>query len=141
MSVSHERARVVEGQPLLTVDVPAEAVVGSDGGWWMPLLAGRANSVPPLNYGAEQGPSPDYTKRVNELTFKLQEMGLDAPDTVRMLCERGLTHVYIGQRQGRVNYAGPHVLSLKEMFRSPSYSVVYQNDKVVILEIACAAAH
>jgi len=24
------------------------------------------------------------------------------------------------------------------MFRSPSYSVVYQNDQVVILEIACA---
>jgi len=116
-------------------------VVGSDGGWWMPLLAGRANSVPPLNYGAEQGPSPDYTKQVNELTFKLQEMELNAPATVRMLCERGFTHVYIGQRQGRVNYSGPHVLSLDEMLRSPSYTLVYQKGEVAILEIACAAVH
>jgi hypothetical protein len=112
-------------------------VAGSDAGWWIPLLAGRGNSLPPLNYGAEQGPLPDYVSRVNELTRQLAEMDLDAPDTVQMLCERGLTHVYIGQRQGRVNYGGPHVLLLEEMLRSPSYSLLYQEDKVAILKIRC----
>jgi hypothetical protein len=112
-------------------------VVGSDAGWWLPLLAGRANSVPPLNYGTEQGPVPDYINQVNSLTRKLQEQDLDDPETVHMLCERGFTHVYIGQRQGRVNYSGPHVLSLEEMLRSPSYTVIYQQDHVAILEISC----
>jgi uncharacterized membrane protein YeaQ/YmgE (transglycosylase-associated protein family) len=114
-------------------------VVGSDAGWWMPLLAGRASSVPPLNYGTEQGPTPGYTKHVNELTFKLRDMALDAPDTLGLLCERDITHVYIGQREGRVNYGGPHVLSLEEMLRSPSYTLVYQQGQVAVLEVACDA--
>jgi hypothetical protein len=112
-------------------------VVGSDAGWWMPLLADRANSVPPLNYGTERGPVSDYVAQVNELTYALQRLELNAPETVQMLCERGFTHVYIGQRQGRVNYGGPHVLSLEEMLRSSSYRLIYQQDKVAILEISC----
>jgi hypothetical protein len=112
-------------------------VVGSDAGWWLPLLAGRANSVPPLNYGTEKGPSPDYINQVNSLTWKLQKQDMDAPETVQMLCERGFTHVYIGQREGRVNYSGPHVLSLEEMLRSPAYSLIHQQDKVAILGISC----
>jgi hypothetical protein len=113
-------------------------VVGSDAGWWMPLLAGRANSVPPLNYGTEQGIEPDYVRLVNELTSELERRDLDAPDTVQMLCERGFTHVYIGQRQGRVNYGGPHVLSLERMLDSSAYRLVYQQDNVAVLEILCA---
>jgi hypothetical protein len=112
-------------------------VAGSDAGWWIPLLAKRGAFLPPLNYGAEQGPSPDYVTQVNELTLFLQERDLGDPETVQMLCERGLTYVYIGQRQGRVNYAGPHVLSLEEMQRSPSYSLAYQLGKVSIWAIAC----
>lgn len=113
-------------------------VVGSDAGWWIPLLTGRGSSLPPLNYGAERGPSPDYVRYINELTYALQELDLGDPDTVRMLCERGLTHVYIGQREGRVNYGGPHVLSLEEMQHSSSYSLIYEQDRVAILAIDCA---
>ena len=36
------------------------SVVGSDGGWWIPLLTKRGNTVPPLNYSAEQGPFTNY---------------------------------------------------------------------------------
>jgi hypothetical protein len=114
-------------------------VAGSDAGWWMPLLSGRGNSLPPLNYGAEQGVSPDLVDSVNEVTWRLQEMELDDPETVSMLCERGLSHVYIGQRQGRVNYGGPHVLDLDEMLASSSYSLLYKKDRVAILKIECAA--
>ena len=114
-------------------------VVGSDAGWWMPLLAGRANSVPPLNYGTERGAEPDYVMQVNGLTRALEGADLGAPDTVRMLCERGFTHVYIGQRQGRVNYGGPNVLSLEQMLGSSSYNLVYQEDKAAVLELLCAA--
>jgi hypothetical protein len=112
-------------------------VVGSDAGWWIPLLAGRANSVPPLNYGSERGPVPDYVAQVNELTHELQRLDPDAPETVKLLCERDFTHVYIGQRQGRVNYGGPHVLSVEEMLRSSSYRLIHQQDNVAILEISC----
>lgn len=110
-------------------------VVGSDGGWWLPLLAGRANMVPPLNYGTEQGPRPDYREWVNEVTGQIQEAGIDDPATLALLEERGVTHVYIGQQQGRVNYGGPHVLDPKAMEQSGRYRTAYHRDRVWVFEV------
>lgn len=110
-------------------------VVGSDGGWWLPLLAERANTVPPLNYGTEQGPQPAYREWVNELTQQIQQAGIDDPATLAMLRERGITHVYIGQQQGRVNYAGPQVLDPQALLRSNNYQLVYHQDRVWVFEV------
>jgi len=112
------------------------AVVGSDGGWWLPLLAGRANTVPPLNYGTEQGPRPAYREWVNELTRQLQGGKVDDPATLAMLREHQVTHVYIGQRQGRVNYEGPDVLDPAALLRSEHYRLAYHLDRVWVFELA-----
>jgi hypothetical protein len=109
-------------------------VVGADGGWWLPLLARRANTVPPLNYDTEQGPHPKYREWVNEVTKQIQEAGLEDPETLALLQERGITHVYVGQQQGRVNYNGPHVLDLEAMERSKRYRTVYHQDRVWVFE-------
>ena len=111
-------------------------IVGSDGGWWMPLLGGRTNTVPPLNYSAEHGPWPEYRLWVNELTALIQERGIDDPATIKELRERGITHVYIGQQQGRVNYGGPHVLSPQVLGDSQSYRPIYHQDQVWVFELA-----
>ena len=110
-------------------------IVGSDGGWWLPLLAGRANTVPPLNYGTEQGPRPDYREWVNELTSQVQAARVDDPATLALLRERGVTHVYIGQQQGRVNYNGPDVLRPEVFFQDKHYRLLYHQDRVWIFEI------
>jgi hypothetical protein len=110
-------------------------IVGSDGGWWMPLLAGRANTVPPLNYSAEQGPWPEYRLWVNELTTIIQDRGVADPATVDELHRRGITHVYVGQRQGRVNYGGPYVLSPDVLRQSPYYRPIYHRDQVWVFEL------
>ena len=111
------------------------AIVGSDGGWWLPLLAERANTVPPLNYGTEQGPWPDYREWINDLTGQIQKAGPDAPTTLAMLRERGITHVYVGQRQGRVNYDGPDVLDPAALLGSSHYRLVYHQDQVRVFEV------
>ena len=107
----------------------------ADGGWWLPLLAGRANTVPPLNYGTEQGPWPEYREWVNDLTRQIQGSGIDDPATLALLRERGITHIYIGQQQGRVNYAGPSVLDPAALLRSADYLLVYQQDRVWVFEV------
>jgi hypothetical protein len=112
------------------------SVVGSDAGWWLPLLAGRANTVPPLNYGMEGKPWPEYRGWVSEPTRQVQQAGVDDPATLALLQERGITHVYIGQRQGRVNYAGPDVLDIDVLLRSPHYRPVYHQDRVWVFEVA-----
>lgn len=110
-------------------------VVGSDGGWWLPLLAGRANTVPPLNYGMEGKLWPGYRKWVSEPTRQIQEAGLDNLTTLALLRDRGITYVYIGQRQGRVNYEGPDVLDPEVLLSSAHYRPVYHQDRVWVFEV------
>jgi len=111
------------------------AVVGSDGGWWLPLLAGRANTVPPLNYGTEQKLWLGYIGWVNEPTRLIQEWGTDSPAILALLQEREITHIYIGQQHGRVNYTGPDVLVPDELFHSTHYRPVYHQDRVWVFEV------
>ncbi len=111
------------------------AVVGSDGGWWLPLLAGRANTVPPLNYTSERGPDQNYVDWVNALTAQIQAEGIEHPRTTDMLRAHRVTHIYIGQRQGRVNYEGPHVLQPALLLRSGLFRLLYHQDRVWVFQV------
>ena len=109
-------------------------VAGSDAGWWLPLLARQQTTLPPLNYGMEQGPFPKYRQWVNELTAEIQAKGTDDPQVLAMLAERGVTHVFIGQQQGTVNNPHP-LIKAESLLTSPHYKQVFNLDKVRIFEI------
>lgn len=111
------------------------AIVGSDGGWWLPLLAGRANTVPPLNYASEQGTEPDYWLHVNQLARQVNEQGLVDAATLDLLRQQGVTHAYVGQRQGAVNHAGPDVIDPEVLSASPHYELLYHQDQVWIFAV------
>ncbi|MBI5033467.1 MAG: hypothetical protein HZB51_23340 [Chloroflexi bacterium] len=111
-------------------------IVGSDGGWWLPLLTKRQTNLPPLNYGTEVGIRPDYRQWINALPAEILRKGIDHSDVLAMLRERGITYVYIGQRQGRVNYDGPSILNPQQLLASAHYRLAYQQDRVWIFEVA-----
>ncbi len=110
------------------------AIVGSDGGWWLPLLAHRLTTLPPLPYTSEQGPRPAYREWVNALTAAIQARGIDDPQTLHMFAKRGVTHVYIGQQQGRVN-STQSLLEPAALQASAHYRAVYHEDRVWVFEI------
>jgi hypothetical protein len=110
-------------------------VVGSDGGWWLPLLAERKTSLPPLTYSWETGPSSDNIEWVNNLTYEFQDKGLLDDDFLAMLEDRHITHIYIGQRGGRVNYPGPYTLSPDQISTDPNFQMIYHKDHVWIFSI------
>lgn len=110
-------------------------VVGSDGGWWLPILAERDTSLPPLTYSWETGTGTEYIEWINDLTSNFQEKGLRDDEFISMLKERNITHIYIGQRQGRVNNPGPHVLSAEQISSIPIFRPIYHKDHVWIFEI------
>jgi hypothetical protein len=110
-------------------------IVGSDGGWWLPLLGERSNTVPPLNYAIEQGPRPEHREWINDLSRQIQGAQIDSPATLALLQEQGITHIYIGQRQGRVNYAGPNVLDPEALFHSDKYQLIYHQDRVWVFKV------
>ncbi|MCS7251514.1 MAG: hypothetical protein RMK32_02925 [Anaerolineae bacterium] len=74
--------------------------VGSDGGWWLPLLARRAGLIPPLPYAVEQTKDPDLPVRLRAWIS-----GLASRDSRMMeeLIRMGWCYIYIGQRRGMVN--------------------------------------
>src|SRR6185436_8311902 len=51
-------------------------IAGSDGGWWLPLLAGRQTNLPPLTYGSERGQVPAYAAQVNDFAAAIRGRAL-----------------------------------------------------------------
>ncbi len=114
-------------------------VVGSDGGWWLPLLAHRQTTLPPLLYAVEQGPRPDYREWINLLSAEIQQKGVEHADVIALLKERGVTHVYIGQRQGSVNNAGGLTLKPEELLASSHFGLLYHQDRIWVFAVCDVA--
>jgi hypothetical protein len=111
-------------------------VVGSDGGWWLPLLTSRGSTQPPLTYGSERGPFPNFITYTNDLVALIESKGISHPEVLSEFHQRGITHVFIGQQQGQVNAPGPPLLNAQLLIDDPRFSLVYNEDRVWIFEIA-----
>jgi hypothetical protein len=109
-------------------------IAGSDGGWWLPLLTQRRSTQPPLNYGTEQGPFPDYRAWINQAPRVIIEKGINHSETLELLRRRGIGYAYIGQQQGRVNSPKP-LLDLQTLQSDPHFELVYHQDRVWIFKI------
>lgn len=109
-------------------------VVGTDGGWWLPLLANRQNTVPPLLYMHEEGPRYDYREWLNLVYAQIENAGLGDAITRQLLREHGITHLYLGQMQGRVNDSTP-LFDPYQLLELPFLRLVYHQDRVWIFEI------
>ena len=70
---------------------------------------------------------------MNDLTFQIQEKGIVDSDVIASLIERGVTHLYIGQLQGRGNWTGP-VLEPKQLLGSSHFHPIYHEDRVWVFE-------
>ena len=112
-----------------------QLIVGSDGGWWLPLLTQRQTNLPPLTYGIEDSSGAEYLLSTNALAKDIQEEGITAPGIVDDLVKAGFEYIYIGQRQGQVNNPGPVVLDPEVLRLDPHFQVLYQRDCVWIFKI------
>lgn len=111
-------------------------IVGSDAGWWLPVLANRSNTVPPVNYSTDLPVDSDYRQRINGLQQKVKAHGLDDPAVIALLHDENVTHVYIGQRQGKVNAPADQAINPLQLLESPNYEPVYHQDRVWIFQLS-----
>ena len=120
------------------------SAVGSDAGWWIPLLAGRENTMPP-QYAllSEEEMEPGYGLRIVDLVAGLRETPLSTAAGLRKACDEGVTHVYVGQGDGRVGVPPPEPLfTAEEMGASPAFEALYHQDGAwvfALLDGACQA--
>jgi hypothetical protein len=114
-------------------------VVGTDGGWWLPLLAGRQNTTPPLLYTTEKPPYPDYIREVQTIHELVHAADLSVEQLAKEMAARNLDYVYIGQRRGRVGAGNEIPLEPARFAASEAFELVYAEDGVRILRIASMA--
>jgi hypothetical protein len=109
------------------------SIVGSDAGWWIPLLSGRSNTIPPQYAILNERPDPaDYTQRMVDLVATLENNPPASPEGLRRLCQEGITYAYIGQSHGEVGYGATQLFSAEELERSAAFRQVYGQDRVQI---------
>jgi hypothetical protein len=102
-------------------------VVGTDAGWWLPLLGGRQNTLPPMTYNTEQAPAPDFRQRINALAEVVRTHPPGSAETLDALQAAGVTHVYVGTRGG--------ALKPEELAALPVYQTLYRRDGAWVFQI------
>ena len=110
-------------------------IVGSDAGWWLPLLSGRRTMLPPMPYVSEKGPSPDYVTKTNQLVKLINAKGVNNQEVKETLKDKQITHIYIGQQQGRVNAPVPPYLDVDKLIKDPDFELLYHKNLVWIFKI------
>ena len=112
------------------------SAVGADAGWWIPLLARRENTMPPQYALLNEAPAePDYSQRVVDLVAHLEEHSPASPEGLARLCEWGITHVYIGQGQGKVGAGAVQLFPPEVLADSLAFRPVYHQDRVWIFAL------
>ena len=106
--------------------------VGSDGGWYIPLLTKRHNTIPPQYALLNEKPiDPNYTEMVTERIKMIEEAGLSS--IIPEFCRGELTHLYIGQDHGLVGENNPKLFD-EEDIDLEYFSLVYREDRVRIYQ-------
>jgi hypothetical protein len=104
-------------------------VLGSDAGYWLPLLAGRTAITAPMIYTAERAAWPDFGERL--VAFDRLNGQLTTPEALALLQKEGITHVYVGQRGGPIVAA--------ELLKSSNFKLVYQNRGAYVFAVDTSA--
>ena len=112
------------------------SVAGSDSGWWIPILAQRENTMPPQYALTDEMPiEKDYSQRLIDLVAQLEQTSLNSEIAIKLLCDYGITHVFIGQRQGMVGNYGDPLFTPAELETSQFYRLDYHQDRVYIFAL------
>ncbi len=109
-------------------------VIGTDAGWWLPLLAGRSNTIPPLS--AQEARYPEAFQS-NQFYRQVDQVELTDTAGYQLLREAGITHIYLGQQNGQVwNESGQTPLNADLLRASDLYREIYHQDNVSVFALA-----
>ncbi|MEI7643900.1 MAG: hypothetical protein WCJ55_06435 [Chloroflexales bacterium] len=104
---------------------------GSDGGWMLTFFSGRATNLPPITYGSEAGPDPDYLLRVNAENAAVLAHPVDSREAAAALRAAGFRYLYDGPAAS----PGNEYLDPTRIDASPLYAQVYHRDGVTIWRV------
>ena len=97
-------------------------VVGSDAGYWLPLLAQRRTITLPMTYAMERLKQKGYSERLVEVDHLKGDLTTERAH--RILEEEGVTHVFIGGRGGPIR--------AEQLLATPAYRLLYQKKNAYV---------
>jgi hypothetical protein len=110
--------------------------VGSDAGWWIPILANRQNTMPPQYALLSEAPNPpDYSQKVVDLVGQLEEDPLPSQQSIAALCNWGITHIFSGQLQGLVGAGATQLFNPEDLSDSSAFQLIYHRDRVHLFSL------
>jgi hypothetical protein len=119
---------------------PGTSAVGTDAGWWIPLIARKSNTIPPQYAMLNEKPQdPEYNNQVVSLVNNLENNSIASNEMVDYLCKLGITHIFIGQRQGKGSFGGSPLFSEEELMSNPVFIPLYRQDLVSIYSLIASA--
>ena len=114
-------------------------VVGTDAGWWLPYLAHRKNTVPPMEYSNESWVSSKYAQFVIDMYHELSDNSEKSGCNLsRALTNTGVEYIYIGQQRGTVFLGPTSALHPERLVADPCILPIYSEDGVRIFKIVKA---
>jgi hypothetical protein len=121
-------------------------LAGNDAGWWLPYLAGRASTLPPITYGSERGVTdrPEVQALTVDVWARLRgrpftdatpvTIALNTSAAHGVLKQAGITHVYIGANSTPPRAASDH-LDVDALRNDNAFALVYDAGGVLIFKV------
>jgi hypothetical protein len=109
-------------------DFLPDLVIGSDAGYWLPLLTGRATVTIPMVYSNERINDPTLVERL--VALDRLNGRLTSPEALSLLRREGVTHVYVGQQGGNIR--------VDDLLLSPDFVLEYQSGSAFVFRIVGA---
>jgi len=108
------------------------SVVGSDAGWFLPLYTARRITLPPLLYFQEKLQPPLTPSSIVEFTRDVKN-SMGAPSALREVLQRaGVTHVFLGEKRGRVGYETEELIPEAWLWTNRDFSLLYERGSAQI---------
>lgn len=113
-----------------------KSAVGSDAGWWLPLLTGRRNTMPPQYALLNEVSDPvDYSKKVIDLVATLEQNSPGSSIGLHAICSMNVTHIYIGQGEGMIGSGARQLFNRESLQTSGFFDELYHQDRISIFSI------
>jgi hypothetical protein len=120
----------------------SDTAIGSDAGWWIPLLGKRQNSMPPQYALLFEVPKPpNQSRKINNLVLGLYTIPITSPDGLLLLCNNKITHIYFGQNQIYIGANARPLYNQKELLNDPNFNLLYHQDLVYIFSLNPSVCH
>ncbi|MEM7534572.1 MAG: hypothetical protein AAF639_20495 [Chloroflexota bacterium] len=107
-------------------------VAASDAGWWLTFYTQRKNTVPPMIGAHELTEGDTNYGRLRQLVIDVNASAGEQTQLRSIFCTYALSHVYLGDKQGRVGFGIQPLMTEAWLQDNPDFELLYQQEQAQV---------